>query len=87
MTKIEGLRMKRWERIERGGIFRFVILKGSAWSICVAAIGYAFTTIPMAWYCFVPSVWFVGLIWGLVMWFVTMGCYAREKKRQRKMSK
>ena len=34
VTRIEGLRLERWERIRNAGILKFTIIRGGRYRIC-----------------------------------------------------
>ena len=79
-------RLARWEKIQRGGLGRFVWLRGMlGWGLPMGIIGIIFEHVSrkeeaFPWY-FILGLFLVGgLVWGLAMWFVTMRSYSRALK-------
>jgi hypothetical protein len=86
MSNIQELRMQRWERIQKAGMIRFILIRGLSFGLL---FGIAILIIPPssnhrlpAWYILVPVFCLAGLAWGSGMWFVTMGEYNRAKRSQ-----
>jgi hypothetical protein len=75
-------RLARWEKIKRGGIWRFRFLRGVlAWGLPMSMLGIIFEHVSRKeaapWY-FIFGIGLVcGFVWGLAMWFVTVRIYSR----------
>ena len=86
MSEIQQLRLARWERIKRGGIWRFVFLRGVlGWGLPMGIIGIIFERVSrkeeaFAWYLILGLCLMGGFVWGLAMWFVTRWSYSRSLK-------
>jgi hypothetical protein len=83
MKSIQELRLQRWERIRKGGIVKFILIRGLGWIVlmCIAElVMYALGQPRLAWYWMVPAVLFTGLLWDMTRWFVIMRLYARAQK-------
>jgi hypothetical protein len=87
VSKIQELRLQRWERIRKGGIIKFMLIRSLGWIVlmCISElVMYALGEPRLAWYWMVPAVLFAGLLWGLARWFVIMWFYARAQKSKNK---
>jgi hypothetical protein len=87
MRSFQELRLQRWERIHKGGIVKFILIRGLGWIflMCIAElVMYALGQPRLRWYWMVPAVLFTGLLWQLAMWFIMMWFYARAKKAKDK---
>jgi hypothetical protein len=86
MSDIQQFRLARWERIKRGGMWRFVILRGVlGWGLTMGIIGIIFERVSrkeeaFAWYLILGLCLVGGCVWGLAMWFLTMWSYSRALK-------
>jgi hypothetical protein len=86
MSDIQNLRLVRWERIRRQGIWHFVFVR---WVLGAGLPGSIIIIIfdrvtrkdeALAWYLMLGLCLVVGIFWGLAMWFVTMWMYSRALK-------
>lgn len=81
MSDIQKLRLARWERIKRQGIWRFVFVRGVlGWGLPMAIFGIIFERVrkeAFLWYMTLGLCLVGGFLWGLAMWFVTMRIYPR----------
>lgn len=88
MSDIRQLRLDRWEKIKKGGIWRFVFLRGVlGWGLSMAVIGIIFELMSrkseaFPWYLILGLFLIGGFLWGVATWYVTMWCYARTLKSQ-----
>jgi hypothetical protein len=90
MSDIRQLRLARWERIKQCGFWRFILTRGifgyglpggilfSVFDLCSSK------PLPFPWYLSVPLIlglWLIGgLVFGVLMWFITMRSYSRALK-------
>ena len=87
MSRIQELRLQRWERIRKRGFLKFILIRGLGWIVlmCISElVMYALGRPRLVWYRIAPAVLFAGLLWELAMWFVIMGSSARAKKAKNK---
>ena len=79
-------RVARWEKIQQGGLWRFVLLRGMlGWGLPMGIVGNIFEHVSrkeeaFPWYFILGLFLAGGLIWGIAMWFVTMRSYSRALK-------
>ena len=72
MRPIKELRLQRWERIRKGGIVKFILIRGLGWIflMCISELVMRALGQPrLVWYWMAPAVLFVGLSWDLARWF------------------
>jgi len=87
MSRFQELRLQRWERIRKGGIVKFLLIRSIGWIVlmCISEfVMYALGEPRLAWYWMASAVLTIGLLWQLAMWFVIMRFYARAKKAENK---
>jgi hypothetical protein len=87
MSRIQELRLQRWERIRKGGIVKFMLIRGLGWIVLMSIselVMYALGEPRLAWYWMVPAVLVAGLLWNFAMWFVIMELYAHGTKAKNK---
>jgi hypothetical protein len=87
MNRIQELRLQRWERIRKGGIVKFILIRGLGWIVLVCIselVMHALGQPQVVWYWMVPAVLFFGLLWYIAKWFVIMWFYARAKNAKNK---
>lgn len=83
MSRFQELRLQRWERIRKGGIVKFILIRGLGWIVlmCISElVMYALGQPRLVWYWMVPAVLFTGLSLDLTRWFIIMRLYARAQK-------
>jgi uncharacterized BrkB/YihY/UPF0761 family membrane protein len=83
MSRIQEIRLQRWERIRKGGFIKFMLIRGLGWIVlmCIAElVMYALGEPRPVWYRVAPAVLFVGLLWELARWFLIKWLYARAQK-------
>src|ERR1700722_2188923 len=87
MRKIKEIRLQRWERIRKGGIVKFILIRGLGWIVLVCIselVMHALGQPELVWYWMVPVVLVAGLLWNVAMWFVIMELYARATNAKNK---
>ena len=87
MSRIQEIRLQRWERIRKGGMLKFLLIRGFGWIVlmCISElVMHALGQPRLAWYWMAPAVLFLGLLWALARWYGIMWFYARAKKAENK---
>ena len=87
MSRIQELRLQRWERIRKGGFLKFILIRGLGWIVlmCISELVMCALGKPrLDWHWTAPAVLFAGLLWELARWFLIMRSYARAKKARDK---
>jgi hypothetical protein len=86
MSRFQELRLQRWERVRKGGMLKFMLIRGLGWIVlmCISELVMRALGEPrLVSYQMVPAILFLGLLWELANWFVTMWLYARAHKSKK----
>jgi hypothetical protein len=79
MSDIKQLRLARWERIQKGGILRFIATRGLIFAVFFGVM--VFISSPLPWYLSLLVSCVAGLVWATVMWFFTMWQFSQARKK------
>jgi len=80
-SNIQQLRMQRWERIQKAGKVRFILIRGLPFGFLLGAITYLISPPPLPLFLLVSIYTLAGLAWGAWMWTFMMWEYKRAKNR------
>jgi hypothetical protein len=88
MTKREESRQRQWDKLEKQGAFRFILIRGSFWGLMMGAV-FSLTLRTWhfhSWALFMLIWWIGGLIWGAITWLLSWYGYKKERTRKQAIS-